>query len=664
MPRVVVRLFGGFGLTTGCGERIVVPERKPKALMALLARTPGRAMPRDAVAAMLWPESGVTQARANLRQALKLTRAALGPSAEVLRTEADALELDVGGVETDVVRFEAAADLGTEAALIEAAALYRGEFLEGLTPAAEPFNDWARGEALTLRERALAVFARLSDLREAAGDLSGAAEMAARLLAHDPLQEAVQRRLMGLYSRQGRRGAALKQYWACRAALARELGELPAPETEALFAEIRRSAARPAAANARRTEADRRSGSAEALFERPAIAVLPFADLSGDGARAYFAEGVSEDLNAALAAWRCFPLIASSSARAGRATYGDLRQLAESLGASYLVDGTVRRFGDRARVNVQLVESSSGHQIWTESFDLVSGDMLEAQAEAARQVAALIAPEVERAALSRIRTRLTELWSAWEHALQGRAHLRRMTLADNARARRSFEAAVALDPGYSDAFAGIALSHTWDLIFAAPTDRAASVGEARRAAERAVGLDTRSSLARLALGAAHVWHEDFAAAIVETERSVELNPSNAEARLALGNRLDLIGRPEEGIVQIRLGLRLNPLDARDHVYMGYLARAHISLGQHEAALDWARKALERRPHDPDLLFRFAICLAHLDDAAGARRALERAERSRPGFLEGRLSWRPYSDAARNERFFEGLRRHRLLSNAS
>lgn len=660
MPRIVVSLFGGFVLARSSGARITVPERKPKALIALLARTPGRAWPRDALTAMFWPESGPSQARVNLRQALKLTRRALGEAADLLTAVDDGLALDAACVAVDVAQFEAAADRASEAALEEAASLYRGEFLAGLSPDAGPFNDWARVQAASLRERAMSVFSRLADQREAAGDLGGTAEMATRLLAEDPLQEAVHRRLMRIFLRQGRRGAALEQYRICRWTLERELGERPELETERLFAEIRRGAAHAISAEPRHAHAPAGPKSADALFERPAIAVLPFANLSGDPAQAYFAEGISEDLNIALAAWRCFPLIASSSARTGRAAHGDLRHLAESLGASYLVDGSVRRFGDRARVSAQLVESQSGHQLWAESFDVASGDVLVAQADAARQIAALIEPEVERAVLSRIRTRQTEDWSAWDHCLQGRAHLRCMLPADNARARRSFERAVGLDPGYSDAFSGIALSHTWDLIFAAPADRASSIAMAYSAAECAVALDSRSSLARLALGAAHVWQEDFSAAIAETGRSVELNPSNAEARLALGNRLDLIGRPAEGIRQIQLGLRLNPLDARDFVYMGYLARANISLSEYETALGWAQKALERRPDDPDLLFRLSICLAHLDDAAGARLALKRAERLRPGFLESRRGWQPYAEAARNEQFFAGLRRHGLF----
>ena len=130
--------------------------------------------------------------------------------------------------------------------------------------------------------------------------------------------------------------------------------------------------------------------------------------------------------------------------------------------------------------------------------------------------------------------------------------------------------------------------------------------------------------------------------------------------MALGNRLDLIGRTEEGLAEMECSLQLNPRDPLGSGYMGFLSRAHVSLGHHEEARLWADRAVRLRPDLPDLHFRLAICDGHLDRAKEARAALDECERLSPGFLAGRKDWRPYSDAARNEGFFAGLRRHGLF----
>ncbi|WP_337133556.1 BTAD domain-containing putative transcriptional regulator, partial [Staphylococcus aureus] len=177
-------------------------------------------------------------------------------------------------------------------------ALYRGDFLEGVNLADGPFADWSMIERMRLHERALDVFSGLLADRWEAGRTESAIDMALRLLELDPLQEHVHRRLIRLYLEQGRRGAALEQYQLCRTALARELGSRPEPETEHLYQEIRRCrVALPASAPERPAQsAASPSPPAEApLLARPAVAVLPFANLGGDPSQTYFADGLSED---------------------------------------------------------------------------------------------------------------------------------------------------------------------------------------------------------------------------------------------------------------------------------------------------------------------------------------------------------------------------------
>lgn len=667
MAELTVRLFGGFEVHRSAGPSIRFPTRKARALFALLARHPGQHRPREGLAAMLWPDSAEPESRGSLRQALKLLRRALPEHGDAaIISEGDALMLQSGAAEVDVEAFERLHATGTPQALKRAAVLYRGDFLAGLTLADGPFADWSISEQMHLRERALDVFSRLLDIHQENRETEPAIETALRLLDLDPLQEHVHRCLMQLHCDQGRRGSALEQYRVCCITLERELGVRPEDETEQLYREIssRRTqvaaAPRPNGAESRLMALSR----SDALFARPAVAVLPFADLGGDPEQGYFADGLSEDIITGLAGWRFFPLIASTSAFGFRGRNRDLRKIAAELGARYLVDGTLRRSGRTLRISAQLIDAETSHCLWARRFDFDMRDALAVQTEAADMIAAAVEPELERAELHRIVTKRTDDLDAWDHFLRGWSLVNRFTHDDCARARSQFEQALRLDPKYSDALMGLANGYLRDLLqtgTVAVNERDKMLVQGVEAARQAVTFDPNSSAAHVALGQAHVWSGEFEAAIAETDLAVDLNPSNAHARMALGNRLDLSGRALEGIAQMEHSLRLNPRDPRRFIYLGYLARAQVALGQYEAALQSARKAAEVRPDVADVHFRLAICLAHLDRADEARVALEQCERLQPGFLESRKDWKPYSDAARNEHFFEGLRRHKLWS---
>lgn len=666
MTDLNVRLFGGFEVCRSAGPAIAFPTRKARALVALLARCPGRRHSRETLAAMLWPDSAESEARGNLRQTLKLARRAIGDQGDPgIVSEGDALVLEPATVDVDVDLFERSHGAGTAEALERAAALYRGDFLEGVNLCGGSFADWSMVERVRLRELAADVFSRLLVYRLDAGNTEAAIEMALRLLELDPLQEHVHRRLMQLYLEQGRRGSALEQYRVCRTTLERELGVAPEPETERLYREIHRRRSRvelPVSGPKPRdiSVAPPPPKSTDPFLTRPAVAVLPFANLGGDPVQTYFSEGLSEDIITALAGWRCFPLIAINSTLACRDERHDVRAIAHSLGAQYIVDGSIRRVGRRMRVTARLIESEGGRHLWAERFDLDMQDILAVQDEAALKIAAIVEPELERAETGRILTKRTEDLSAWENCLRGMSFLRRYTPDGNALARTSFERAAQLDPDYSDAFTGIAFGYLRDVRVAGPGDRETLTATALKAAQRAIALNSDSSMAHLAFAEAHVWAEDFDVAIPETKLAIELNPSNAIARMALGNRLDLIGRTAEGIAQMEHGLQLNPRDPWRVSYMGFLARAHIGLGEYESALRMARKAVHLRPDLPDMYFRLAISLGHLDLIEEARAALHECERLRPGFLENRKVWQPYAEAARNEHFFAGLHRHGLL----
>jgi class 3 adenylate cyclase/tetratricopeptide (TPR) repeat protein len=239
MPRLILTLLGGFRARLDAGAPVALPTRKAQALLAYLAIPAGLAHPRDKLASLLWGSTVETTARTSLRQTLYALRKCLGGAdQQVLRVDGETVALDPAAVTVDVGEFEQRVAEGTPAALAEAAGLYQGELLEGLSIPEPPFEDWLQAHRERLREVALRALGRLLRHQRAAGSTDPAVQTALRLLALDPLQEPVHRALMQLYVETGRRGAALRQYQLCVDSLQRELRAKPEKETTALYEEI------------------------------------------------------------------------------------------------------------------------------------------------------------------------------------------------------------------------------------------------------------------------------------------------------------------------------------------------------------------------------------------------------------------------------------------
>ena len=395
------------------------------------------------------------------------------------------------------------------------------------------------------------------------------------------------------------------------------------------------------------------------LPDKPSIAVLPFTNMSGDPEQDYFADGLTEDIITALSHWRSFPVIARNSTFTYKGRAVGVHQVADELGARYVLEGSVRRAGSRIRVSTQLIDAETEHHVWAAKFDRAMDDIFEIQDEITEKIVATIEPELARAESKKAVFKRPENLTAWDCYLRGMAYIYKETCEDNGPAKAMFQRALDLDPNYGEAWAGLAWSHLRDFALACTESKDQSLAKGFAAALKAVELDDGSSIARFVLGTAYVWAEKLELGIMEVEKALELNPFNAHAQMGLGNRLDLIGRTTEGIAQMERSLKLNPRDPACPGYMAFLSRAYVSAGGYETALQWAQKAVSLRPENPDFHYRLAVCLAHLDRSDEARSALEECDRLQRGFVVKRTSWRPYPDAERNEQFFAGLQRHGL-----
>lgn len=387
--------------------------------------------------------------------------------------------------------------------------------------------------------------------------------------------------------------------------------------------------------------------------ESNAIAVLPFTNISNDPEQEYFSDGLTEDLITALTLWRLFPVIARNSTFVYKAKAVDVKQIATELSARYVLEGSVRKGGNRVRVSAQLIDGKTAHHIWAEKYDRELNNIFALQDEITQRIAAMIVPEVRRAEFTHsVKKRQTDL-NAWDYYLRGMALTYEFTKESNTKARDMFRRAIERDPNYSDAYAGIARSYHRDILMECTNDRDDAIAKALEASRRAVALDSASSVAHLVLSTAHAWRNEHDVALAEARATVELNPNDAIGLHALGNKADLAGDPE-GIPQMLRAQQLNPQDPDMHMKLTFLARAYVNVREHEKAIECCRLAIQRRADYPHAYFILGVALGHIGRTKEARDALDECERLQSGFVTSRANWRPYANEYRNQYFMDGL----------
>ena len=396
------------------------------------------------------------------------------------------------------------------------------------------------------------------------------------------------------------------------------------------------------------------------ISSRPAVAVLPFDNMSGDPEQEYFSDGLAEDIITALSHWRSFPVIARNSSFSYKGQRVRVQKIADELSARYVLEGSVRKAGQRLRITAQLIDAHSGHHVWAERFDRQMEDIFDVQDEITNRIAAAIMPELEHFEHMRYANKRTEDLNAWDYYLRGMETFHDETCEGTTASVRMFQLAVDLDANYCDAWARLGWCHARLVMFGCVDDRDATLKLGYEAARRAVALDDGSALAHMGLGSVHIWAEETDLGLAEAQIALELNPNFAHAAMAVGNRLDLMGETEQGIAQMERSLTLNPRDPNRWRYMAYLSRAYVSLGEYQFAVDWARKAVLLRPDLSEALFRCAVCIAHLDEVEEAKALLDKCKAINPNYLTSMADWRPYANQARNEHLLSGLSRHGLL----
>jgi adenylate cyclase len=395
---------------------------------------------------------------------------------------------------------------------------------------------------------------------------------------------------------------------------------------------------------------------ADAIFRRPAVAVLPFANLGADPEQQYFADGLTEDIITALTLWRSFPVIASNSSFTYKGRAVKVQQVAEELGARYVVEGTVRKGGNRMRVTAQLIDSKTGHHLWAERYDRELRELFAVQDELTEAIVSIVAPEIEHAEQRRAVAIRPSSLDAWEYVQRGAAWLNEFSKDSTLRAREMFERAVDLEPNYSQGHSGLAWTYMRDIAIGVSKDRNASLSKLLESAGRAVASDSADSLAHTAMSLGYIWANQLALATEEAEMAVRLNPTDARALVCLGHAQAMCGNVAEGIRNTERGLQLNPRDPRNHIYVNHVALAYLIAGQYDSAVVWAMKAISRNARIAEYHFVLACSLGHLGRSAEARRAFEACRQIDPNFVREWTGIRPYLSPIDVARTFDGLRK--------
>ena len=300
------------------------------------------------------------------------------------------------------------------------------------------------------------------------------------------------------------------------------------------------------------------------LPDKPSIAVLPFTNMSGDPEQEYFSDGITEDIITELSRFRSLFVIARNSSFYYKGQSPKVQDVGRELGVQYVVEGSVRKAGNRVRVTAQLVEAASGNHLWAERYDRDLEDIFAVQDELVRTITSTVGGRVDSAGQVRAERLSESNLLAYDHVLRASAAFFRLNKEDSRRAGHHVRQAIELDPQSAQAHHLLAEVRLLDWMAHWVEDREATLLAAFESAKRAVALDELSSAALATLGEIQVFRREFEDARHSLERAIELNPNDAATSSLHGLYLVAVGRAEEAVAQYELSARINPLQ-RDWV---------------------------------------------------------------------------------------------------
>jgi TolB-like protein/Tfp pilus assembly protein PilF len=561
------------------------PRNKTRDLFKVLLTAPGDVFTVDQLIESLLPDAEVDRATSNIRARVSELRGVLEPDLKrgthsqyikhvgegyAFRLDSDCW-VDAPAFESGLAEAHRLSDRGLWEEAVEAfedaLALYHGDFL-----AEDRYAEWAEGTRRQLRERHLEGLTRQAACYAELGRLRQAISCCQRILSIEPYRESAIRSLMEHQSAAGQRGRAIETYQEGERALREHLDVEPAPETRAAYERIR-------------------APSVGKDLDPRRIAVLPFVNYSPDPEDEYFADGMTEELIGSLAKVRDLRVIARTSVMRFKGTKQPVSEVARALDVGSILEGSVRKAGDRVRISAQLIDARTEEHLWADEYEGDIGDVFAVQRNAAREVAQALRIELasgERQALS---PQDVEDVAAHTFFLKGRFFQSQRQLHATRKARDYLERATHLDPSHARAYAALADAYAIGSEGNLPIDQA--LQKAQTAVNRALQIDANLAEAHTAQALILLLSgPDVVAAKRSLDRAIGLNPSSATALNWQGVRCNGIGQYEQAAAFQKAAISLDPLSPYSRFL---LARTLVKLNRFDEALDYLDQALEIDP---------------------------------------------------------------------
>jgi adenylate cyclase len=393
------------------------------------------------------------------------------------------------------------------------------------------------------------------------------------------------------------------------------------------------------------------------LPEKPSIAVLPFQNLSADPEQEYFADGMVEEIITALSHYPSLFVIARNSCFTYKGRAIDVKQVGRELGVRYVLEGSVRKAGDRIRVAAQLIEAETGIHDWAERYDRDLTDIFALQDEITQAVTIAVAPAIAGAEQRRAVRRPPESLDAWAAYQRGLWHLSKGTPGDNALAQKFFQQAIDLDPSFAGSFTGLAYAH-WRAAGVFGTQNLAEAEDlAETLVRRAVALDANDAEARTCFGNQLMRRGDYAGALAEIERALAMSPNLADAHGALGSVLTRSGHPKEGRIALEKCIRLDPRNPNNNQQLLVITISYYLSREYDAAVEAAKRGIRAYPDHSNQYRWLAAALGQTGQVEVAKEVLAKAISMAPAafdmFVRRRVPWHRPEDHAH---MVEGLRK--------
>jgi len=385
------------------------------------------------------------------------------------------------------------------------------------------------------------------------------------------------------------------------------------------------------------------TGQQSSTEKPPAIAVLPFTNMGGDPEQEYFADGITEDIITNLSLWRTFPVISRNSSFTFRGKSQNLKQVANELGARYIVEGSVRKGGNRVRITAQLIDAEEDHHLWSEKWDRTLEDIFDVQDEVSETIARRVAPSVRGHEQNRLTRKRPENLSAWEEHLQGLQcyHERQRKDYEDlglAQARQHFEKAIELDPTLSDAHSYLAFCGIWEIIQRITKDSKQTLNSVLASARQAQVLNPENPVALGVMACYYLFLGDQAIARDFAKKAIGFNPSYAANYFFLAAIQAHYGEFQEAESSALKTIELSPVDPELGEFFIPLSYSYLGQCKYEEALEAVEKTLQQYPENGFSLGTRAAILGHLERGSEGKIALDRYLALRPN-LKTRANFR-------------------------